>query len=324
MDKLKATICPKCGSKGLAPVDSEELCFCGGKKINIPDSEIAKIVSYMEISPLISSEDASIIYHAANSTEVIDAMIELKKNNIIDYGLKMAQFRAQYQQLTKTNAFNQANLNIYGSKSISTTNAKSGSGMIKGLKTKLNLLKSKLNVKKAAVTIIPFFLIFFIVISIYNRMKPNIADPINKFAKGIESQDLELSLDAFHNYGRHFVENRIIIDKYNNYLEELKNVFGDNYKITIKVVFDADITANHLEYYERQAKSINSDLIDGTYFDIEELHNVNANVTFSGNGNKVTQNHEFLVAKIQGKYYLLHYQKNIFVTQFYRFYGDVE
>ena len=110
---LEASICNKCGSKGLAPENTKK-CFCGGDMIlfNVTKDEYCKISEYeinqmieqMGIKPLISKDDAYDIYRATNSTEIIDAMIELKQKDIIEYGLKLSQFRTQIGQQSSNRA----------------------------------------------------------------------------------------------------------------------------------------------------------------------------------------------------------------------------
>ncbi len=118
MDK-EARICPKCGTKGLVPVDSELKCFCGGDEVKfnvtmdqyleMSDDEIDQMVEQMGIKPLISRDDALSIYNATKSTEIIDAMIELKQKDIIEYGLKLSQFDAQVRQQNAEWRASQAN-----------------------------------------------------------------------------------------------------------------------------------------------------------------------------------------------------------------------
>lgn len=105
---LEARICPKCGSKGLVPENSDRNCYCGGSEITfnvtkeeyckMSDYEINQMIEQMGIKPLINTDDAYDIYRATNSTEIIDAMIELKQKDIIEYGLKLSQFRTQLSQ----------------------------------------------------------------------------------------------------------------------------------------------------------------------------------------------------------------------------------
>lgn len=81
----------------------DKKCFCGGDRVlfNVTKDEYVKMSDYQEnnlikemgIKPLISTDDARTIYDATKSTEIIDAMIELKQKDIIEFGLKMAQFK---------------------------------------------------------------------------------------------------------------------------------------------------------------------------------------------------------------------------------------
>ncbi len=109
---LEASICSKCGSKGLVPLGTKK-CFCGGDRIvfnvtkdeyvNMSDYEKNKMIEDMNIHPLISKDDALTIYNVTRSTEIIDAMIELKQKDIIEYGLKLAQFKNQLDQKRQVN-----------------------------------------------------------------------------------------------------------------------------------------------------------------------------------------------------------------------------
>ena len=105
---LEARICPKCGTKGLVPIEFDKKCFCGGDEIvfnvtedeyiEMSDDERNRMIEEMNIHPLINDDDAYAIYIVTHSTEIIDAMIELKQKDIIEYGLKLAQFKTQLEQ----------------------------------------------------------------------------------------------------------------------------------------------------------------------------------------------------------------------------------
>lgn len=128
---LEASICSKCGSKGLAPLGTKK-CFCGGDRIVFPvteddyikmsDYEKNKMIEQMDIHPLISKEDALTIYNVTHSIEIIDAMIELKQKDIIEYGLKLSQFKNQLEQKRQVNQQekNQVHCPKCGSTSITT------------------------------------------------------------------------------------------------------------------------------------------------------------------------------------------------------------
>lgn len=128
---LEASICSKCGSKGLVPIGSKK-CFCGGDRIvfNVTEDEYIKMSDYeknkmieeMNIHPPISKDDALTIYNVTHSTEIIDAMIELKQKDIIEYSLKLAQFKNQLEQKRQVNQQekNQVRCPKCGSTSITT------------------------------------------------------------------------------------------------------------------------------------------------------------------------------------------------------------
>lgn len=129
---LEARICTKCGSKGLVPIEADKKCFCGGDKISFPvtkdqyikmsDYEINQMIEQMDINPPISKDDALTIYNVTHSTEIIDAMIELKQKDIIEYGLKLSQFKNQLEQKRQINQQekNQVRCPKCGSTSITT------------------------------------------------------------------------------------------------------------------------------------------------------------------------------------------------------------
>ncbi len=129
--ELEASICSKCGSKGLAPKGADK-CFCGGNMIlfnvtkdqyiNMSDYERNQMIEEMNIHPLISKDDALTIYNVTHSTEIIDAMIELKQKDIIEYGLKLSQFKNQLEQKHQVNQQekNQVRCPKCGSTSITT------------------------------------------------------------------------------------------------------------------------------------------------------------------------------------------------------------
>lgn len=129
--ELEASICSKCGSKGLGPKGTDK-CFCGGDRIvfnvtkdeyvKMSDYEINQMIEEMNIHPLISKDDALAIYNVTHSTEIIDAMIELKQKDIIEYGLKLSQFKNQLEQNRQVNQQekNQVHCPKCGSTSITT------------------------------------------------------------------------------------------------------------------------------------------------------------------------------------------------------------
>lgn len=92
MDKVQ--FCPVCKEKGMPPrcpgywILSEEepsdSCYYDGCRNTIVYN--------------ISSEDFHVIFNISEDVKFIHAMIDLKENDIIEYNLKMSQFRNQVGQ----------------------------------------------------------------------------------------------------------------------------------------------------------------------------------------------------------------------------------
>lgn len=139
---LEARICNKCGSKGLSR-EGIIKCFCGGDRIpfnvtedeycKMSDYEINQMIEQMGIKPLISTDDAYDIYRATNSTEIIDAMIELKQKDIIEYGLKLSQFRTQLSQQQSSRVVEENKVRCPKCKSTSITTGARGVNFTFGL-----------------------------------------------------------------------------------------------------------------------------------------------------------------------------------------------
>lgn len=106
----KAIMCKKCGDKGLTNQEPHQCSLCGGEQFILPytveeylaltKEEEEELYEKFNIHPLISYKDASDISCATNHNyAVVDAMIELKQKDIIEYELKMQQFREAAKQV---------------------------------------------------------------------------------------------------------------------------------------------------------------------------------------------------------------------------------
>lgn len=106
----KAVMCKKCGSKGLYSGDVGPCGLCGGERILLPytveeycklsKEEIDGLYEKFDVHPLIPTMDAIDISLATNKNyAVVDAMIELRQKDIIEYELKMNQFRDRATQI---------------------------------------------------------------------------------------------------------------------------------------------------------------------------------------------------------------------------------
>ncbi|MBD5394380.1 MAG: hypothetical protein HDR71_08930 [Lachnospiraceae bacterium] len=104
-------ICKKCGRYGGS---------CS------PDAKIHKDCGGELIDTGISHDELMIIRKISSDNAFLDAMIELKKTDIIEYNLKMSQFRAQVNQQIQQQETNKPKCPTCGS-----TNLKKISGLSK-------------------------------------------------------------------------------------------------------------------------------------------------------------------------------------------------
>ena len=106
----KAVICKKCGAKGLVSRPAGVCGCCGGEEILLPytveeycklsKEEKEGLYEKYDIHPLIPTYDALDISLVTNKNyAVVDAMIELRQKDIIEYELKMSQFRDRAKQI---------------------------------------------------------------------------------------------------------------------------------------------------------------------------------------------------------------------------------
>ena len=105
-----AYICPKCGDKGIDNYENKICGACGAEKILLPytveeyiklsKEEEDELYEKFDVHPLIPTMDAIDISLATNKNyAVVDAMIELRQKDIIEYELKMNQFRDRATQI---------------------------------------------------------------------------------------------------------------------------------------------------------------------------------------------------------------------------------
>lgn len=100
---IEIKYCPRCGTAGAYQAETQKCSWCSGKIITIPNLswddyankiDKEKLFKDLNIHPVISREDARTIMYATNKNEdVLNAMIELKQKDAIEYGIKLAQFK---------------------------------------------------------------------------------------------------------------------------------------------------------------------------------------------------------------------------------------
>lgn len=86
------TLCTKCRKPIWVPEnDEDDECECGGKLIPM-ELEHEDYITLCEATTSVKNTDLRVNW------DLYNAMVELKKNDIIEYNLKMSQFRTQVNQ----------------------------------------------------------------------------------------------------------------------------------------------------------------------------------------------------------------------------------
>lgn len=86
------TLCTKCRKPIWVPEnDEDDECECGGKLIPM-ELEHDDYITLCEATTSVKNTDLRVNW------DLYNAMVELKKNDIIEYNLKMSQFRTQVNQ----------------------------------------------------------------------------------------------------------------------------------------------------------------------------------------------------------------------------------
>lgn len=93
--KKKYTVCTVCGSKSIGALEHCPVC-------GVPVGKSCRIIEDISVLNSISVNDYFTITSISANAEFLEAMIALKEKDIIEYELKMSQFRNQAQQIEQT------------------------------------------------------------------------------------------------------------------------------------------------------------------------------------------------------------------------------
>lgn len=109
-------LCKKCGRYGVSDIPFTGTCgVCGGEEILLPytvkeyfalsEEEVTPEIIYKkyDVHLIIPTIDARVISKATNRNfDVIDAMMELHKKDIIEYEIKMGYFREMSKKISES------------------------------------------------------------------------------------------------------------------------------------------------------------------------------------------------------------------------------
>lgn len=141
------------------------------------------------------------------------------------------------------------------------------------------------------------------------RNKNNIETPINYLLESINNRDINTIPKAFHEYCSLCIEQNISNDNFDEYINGIIKDFGKDYKLTYQVVNTEKLSNDELKTYETNAIYTYSNypyLSKGNKLKFDDIYKVTTDITIKGNIQTKTGNVDFLIVKIDGKFYFLH------------------
>lgn len=152
-------------------------------------------------------------------------------------------------------------------------------------------------------------IIIFAVVIILSTNKNNQETPINYLIESINNKSTDELPKAFHEYCSLCIEQNISEKDFNEYINNIIEDFGNDYKVTYKIVNTEKLSNKEVESYETNALYTYSNypyFSNGGKVKFECIDKVTANITIKGNKQEQNSDVVFLIVKIDEKFYFLH------------------
>lgn len=180
-------------------------------------------------------------------------------------------------------------------------------------------MKKKKYLLVSLITIV-CILIFTVVLTL-SINKNNEETPINYLIESINNKNTVEIPKAFHEYCSLCIEQNISEKDFNEYIDNIIEDFGNDYKVSYKIVNTEKLSNNEVESHETNALYTYSNypyFSNGGEVKFECINKITVNITISGNKQEQNSNVDFLIVKIDGKFYFLH-TPNQLMSMFIRY-----
>ena len=98
MNQLKATLCPYCKEHGKTKIENNERCAPCFDAYWSKEKTICEYCNHPVVKMNLTVSEFNVILDISGETDFIEAMDELKSKDIIEFNLKMSQFKSQVSQ----------------------------------------------------------------------------------------------------------------------------------------------------------------------------------------------------------------------------------
>lgn len=133
--------------------------------------------------------------------------------------------------------------------------------------------------------------------------------PINHLINAINNKDVSEIPKAFHEYCSLSIEQNILKEQFENYINGISEDFGGDFQISYIITHMSSMSKEDIEMYEDNAKNIYSNypyLSNGGTIKFDNIYNITTEMTIKGKYQEEKGNVEFTVVKIDNEYYFLH------------------
>lgn len=164
-------------------------------------------------------------------------------------------------------------------------------------------------------------ILFFAFVMTLSTNKNNQETPINYLIESINDKNTNELPKAFHEYCSLCIEQNISDKDFNEYIDGIIKDFGNDYKVTYEIVNSEKLSSNEINSYETNALYTYSNypyLSNGGELQFERIDKVTANIIIKGNKQEQNSDVDFLILKIDGKFYFLH-TPNQLMSMFIRY-----
>lgn len=151
--------------------------------------------------------------------------------------------------------------------------------------------------------------ILFAFVITLSTNKNNQETPINYLIESINDKNTNGLPKAFHKYCSLCIEQNVSDKDFDEYIDDIIKDFGNDYKVTYEIVNTEKLSSNETNSYETNALYTYSNypyLSNGGVLQFERIDKVTANITIKGNIQEQNSDVDFLIVKIDGKFYFLH------------------
>lgn len=168
-------------------------------------------------------------------------------------------------------------------------------------------MKKKKYIIIASIALLCILIIFSI--AFLNKNRNNETAPIDHLINAINNNDITEISKAFHEYCSLAIEENISGEDFQDYIDGITRDMGGKFHISYQITNMTTLSREDTEMYEFDAKinySAYPYLSNSGDLKFENIYKASTHMTIKGKYQEQNGDVDFLIVKIDGKYYFLH------------------